>query len=113
MTKKRATVTGNSVPVQLEKATELSKREPILQVDPSVLEGIKSSQDIALEQQQAELKAMEHDNHVYYRNKAYYYAGVFGVVILMWLGFRYFKVPKPTGPILEEIVNTTVSIVPK
>lgn len=108
MTKKRSAVAVNSVPVQLEKATEFEKRDPILQVHPEVLDVLKSSQQISDDQEQQALEAKALSQRIYYRNKLYYYGGLFGALVVLWFGVRYFRAPKPSGAVLQEVINAVV-----
>jgi hypothetical protein len=111
MAKKRTSVAPNSVPVQLEKATEFDKKEPVLQVNPQILSALKSSQQLSEEQERQSREEAVTAKVAYYRKKAYFYGGLFGMVALMWLGFRYFKIPKPSGAILNDVLNGTTSLV--
>lgn len=110
MVKKKSSSSGNSVNVVLEKAENSTKKEPILQVSPDILQSLKSGQQLEAERLEEELALAEKTKRDYYKNKALYYSGLFGAVLVMWLAFRYYKTPKPTGAVLHEVIN---NIVPK
>lgn len=113
MVKKKTSSTGNSVNVVLEKAENTTKKQPVLQVDPGLLNSLKSGQQLEEERKAAELASEEKVKHDYYKNKVLYYGGLFGTVLVMWLAFRYYKTAKPTGAVLQEVVNGVVQIVPQ
>lgn len=110
MVKKRTSTAGNSVNVVLEKAEEIRKRDSVLQVPEETLQSIKSAQQIREEAQEQREKALIESNKDYYKNKVYFYGGLFGTILVLWLGFRYFKSKKPPAFLVEELVNSVVAI---
>jgi len=105
MVKKKSSSSGNSVNVVLEKAENFAKKEPVLQVDPEILQSLKSEQQLEAERREEELQLAEKTKRDYYKNKVLYYTGLFGAVLVMWLAFRYYRTAKPAGAILHEVIN--------
>lgn len=113
MVKKTKTSSGNSVPVQIEKGSEKKQNAPIAQVNEEIVHGIKNAQQLYDEQQQQALENIERQRKDRFKQKTLFYAGLFGSLFLLWLGFRYFKTPAVHPAIMEELVNSSVSILPK
>ena len=110
MSKKRSSSSGKSVPLVLEKGEEKPKTS-VLQVPPETLQAIKSASQLEDETLENESKYQIQVNRDYYRNKALFYAGVFGAVGVAWLVFRYFKSSPPPSAYVEDLVNGTLTVV--
>jgi len=103
--------TPKSIPTKLEKAEERQPETPkgsILQVDPSILDGLKNATQLEVDAQTEEQERLDEIKRLKFKNKALFYVGVFAGVGLLYLLFNCSKT-QPDSRYLPEIINAVVA----
>jgi len=110
------------VPTTLEKATPLPKgpfddpeTEPktsILNGPPEFLDAIKPIGQRKQEEQEQRLEEAMAARSKARSDRLWFYLGVFGTIVVLFMGVRYFRTKPDTKHIIET-ANNVVSLVPK